>query len=171
MSFSGTSSIEDYVAWGANYGPLTAEGQWWRLVTAMFIHIGPVHLIVNMIALRNLGLAVEPWLGRPGYTLLYFVTGIGASLTSVIWHPQIVSAGASGAIFGLFGGLIGLLLRDYVVSGRRLEPRLVRSLVLNILINLGISLLPGIDMAAHMGGFALGTIFGFLWRGRKYPLT
>src|SRR5262249_30762661 len=102
----GRSTREDLIRWGASYGPLILQGQWWRLVTSMFVHIGIFHLIVNMWCLWNLGRLAEISLGRATFLLVYFATGVGGGLASLLWHPNIVSAGASGAIFGIAGGLI-----------------------------------------------------------------
>jgi rhomboid protease GluP len=162
MSFTNTTTTGDLIGWGANYGPLTTNGEWWRLGSAMFIHIGLLHLFFNMLALWNLGLIVESAMGGLAFTVLYVLSGLAGSIMSVAWHPDAVSAGASGAIFGLFGGMMGLLGRRYLISGISVGRGVIRSLLVNILINLGISLIPGIDMAAHGGGLMAGLALGMV---------
>src|SRR5690606_40325500 len=96
----------------ANYGPHSLAGQWWRLVSCMFVHIGLLHLGVNLWALYAIGPLVERMLGHVGFVLLYFISGCLASFASVWFSPMVVSAGASGALFGLVGGLLGFLIRS-----------------------------------------------------------
>ncbi len=94
---------------GANYGPLTLSGQWWRLLTSMFLHFGFLHIAMNMLCLWSLGTLAERLMGRAAFLLLYFATGIAGGLLSLAVHPQLVSAGASGSVFGVAGGLITYL--------------------------------------------------------------
>jgi len=149
------------VAWGADYGPLTTHGQWWRLVTNTFVHIGLTHLLVNMFALWVIGRFTERLFGNVGFLVLYLLGGIAASLTSLSIHPTIVSAGASGAIFALYGGLIGfLLLRRSAMSYAT-----ATSLALNAAGFVAFNLFYGltkahIDMAAHVGGLLAGVPIG-----------
>src|SRR5207244_9797712 len=92
---------EQLVRWAANYGPLTLTTQPWRLLTAAFLHGGPLHIATNMWCLWNLGRMAENIFGRFTFLLVYLFTGISASLLSVSLHPGRVSVGASGAIFGV----------------------------------------------------------------------
>ena len=108
-----TPNAEDLLHWGANYGPETLNGQWWRTVTSMFIHIGAMHIIFNMWVLLGLGRLMERLVGTSGFLLLYFASGIAGSLCSVAWDGAVVSAGASGAIFGVGGALVGLISRSH----------------------------------------------------------
>lgn len=156
-------AIDSLIAWGANYGPRTTGGEWWRLGSAMFVHIGVPHLLFNMIALWSVGGFMERMLGSVGFLALYLLAGLTGSLASVAWSPLVVSAGASGAIFGLYGGLVGVLLRR-----RALMPGMLRaSLQANALVFLGYNLLDsfgreGIDMAAHLGGLGGGCVCGLV---------
>jgi membrane associated rhomboid family serine protease len=149
-------------AWGANYGPLTTHGQWWRLVTCTFVHIGITHLLVNMFALFVIGRFTERLFGNAGFLVLYLLGGIAASLTSLSIHPAtIVSAGASGAIFALYGGLIGFLL----VRRSAMSYATASSLALNAAGFVAFNLFYGltkahIDMAAHVGGLLAGVPIG-----------
>jgi len=104
-------TIDSLVQWGANYGPKTTNGEWWRMFTAMFLHIGILHLLFNMVALWNIGSFMERVLGPVGFVVLYLLAGLLGSVASVVWNPFVVSAGASGAIFGLYGGLLAFLVR------------------------------------------------------------
>src|ERR1017187_1731001 len=105
-----SSSVMDFpgdvLYWGANYGPYTLSGQWWRLVTYMFLHGGLMHIAFNMWCLWDLGALCESLYGRWTYAAIYLITGFAGGLASVGWNPGTLSVGASGAIFGLAGALI-----------------------------------------------------------------
>ncbi len=98
--------------WGANWGPLTTAGEWWRILTACFLHFGIVHLLCNMYALLLAGLLAERLFGNWFYLAIYIGTGLASSLTSLWWHPELICAGASGAIFGVYGALLGYLVNQ-----------------------------------------------------------
>jgi len=100
------------IAFGADFGPLTLNGQWWRLVTSMFVHFGIIHIGLNMWCLWNLGRAAEILMGRFSYLLAYFASGIFGSIAGVYWQPMAAGAGASGAIFGMAGALFTLVYRQ-----------------------------------------------------------
>lgn len=125
-----------------------AAGEYYRLLTSMFLHYGPFHLIMNMYALLMVGDAVERALGRWRYATLYLLAGLGGSAASYSFTGlQTFPAGASGAVFGLFGA--------YFVIAKRL--RLDTSQVVTVIaLNVLIGFLPGIDWRAHMGGLAAG---------------
>lgn len=149
------------VRWGADYGPLTTHGQWWRLLTCAFVHIGVVHLAVNMFALLSIGRFTERLFGNAGFLVLYLLGALAASLTSLAMHPMTVSAGASGAIFALYGGLFGFL----VVRRRTMSYETATSLSLNAVAFVVFNLFYGwtrehIDMAAHVGGLVAGVPIG-----------
>lgn len=162
ISLSGPGGLDEFIDWGANFGPATLGGEWWRLLTATFIHAGVIHLFFNMLALWNLGAIVEGALGSACFASIYFLSGLAGSITSLAWHPHATSVGASGAIFGLFGALIGLLAKRRLIYGEPIDRATIKSFALNIFLNLAISLLPGIDFAAHFGGLIAGLIVGFL---------
>lgn len=143
--------------WGANHGPLTFDGQWWRLVSNTFVHIGLVHLVVNMWSLWNLGALAERLYGRWLYLFLYLFCGAAGSMASLAWHPMVTSAGASGAIFGLAGALI-VTFRwgDLPIPRHVLRPillTLVLFTVANVLFGLWTQF---VDNGAHLGGLAAG---------------
>jgi rhomboid protease GluP len=165
MAARGVSLInptpEQLIAWGANYGPKTLNGEWWRLLTCTFLHIGIIHLLLNMWVLAEGGPLVERLLGNLGFAVLYLVSGVGGSLASVGWDPLQVSAGASGAIFGIYGALLSSMLsrRDSIPLGAL--TRLRNSGLAFLGYNLAFGLfMPGIDMAAHVGGLAAGFLSG-----------
>ena len=149
---------EALVAWGANFTPLTRGGQPWRLLTACFLHIGVIHLIVNMMSLRYLGMQIEPLLGSWRFLLAYVATGLTGSLGSLWWHDIAVSAGASGAIFGIEGVLLGLLMTNLLDN--QFRKLLLRSTLQIVGINLLIGLTIRADNAAHLGGLLCGVVIG-----------
>ena len=169
----------DLLLYGANVTWLVLHGQWYRLLTATFVHVGLIHLLTNMWCLWNLGILGEPLIGPYGMVAVYMITGIAGNLHSMAWNVVFtlrthdagylmqVGAGASGAVFGIAGILIVLL------SNRRLpfpweELRRLRSMVVKfalinlviglstIVVNVGIR----IDNSAHMGGFLSGLALG-----------
>jgi membrane associated rhomboid family serine protease len=153
-------SPQDAIAFGADYGPLTLNGQWWRLVTSMFVHFGIVHIGLNMWCLWNLGRAAEQLMGRASYLLAYFVSGIFSSIASVYWHPMGASAGASGAIFGMAGVLVSYVYLKKTPSHMTVNSRMLGSLGTFIAYNLAFGALPGISNAAHIGGLVMGLVVG-----------
>jgi rhomboid protease GluP len=153
-------TVESVLNWGADYGPLTLHGQWWRMVVSTFLHFGVIHLLFNMFVLFNIGLFMESLAGRISFIVLYLVCGLGGSAASLTWHPSIVSAGASGAIFGLYGGLLGFLVRHRGSIPSESLASLRKGALTFIGYNLLFGLRPGVDMAAHLGGLATGFVLG-----------
>jgi len=147
--------------WGANFRPSTLDGEWWRIITNCFLHIGIIHLLMNMYALIYIGMLLEPILGKSRFLSAYLITGIIASLTSLWWHHLTISAGASGAIFGMFGVFLALLTTTIVDKSIR------KSLLNNIAVFVGLNLLlgvkGGIDNAAHIGGLLSGFLIGYIF--------
>ncbi len=160
-------SVRSLVHWGANFGVLVLTGEWWRLLTAAFVHVGLIHLATNMWCLWNLGLLGEPLLGPAGVFAVYALSGIAGNLLSTAVHPQIVGAGASGAVFGLAGVLI-LLLKARLLPVppqeiARLRKSVIYFAVLNFVIGGSTFLFRTsiqIDNMAHLGGFLCGLAMG-----------
>jgi rhomboid protease GluP len=158
-----TPDGETAVRWGSNFGPMTMSGQWWRLFTATFIHFGIIHLALNMWALFQNGRTIERLFGSTRFLLLYVFAGLSGSIASLLWNPGVNSAGASGAIFGVFGGLLA-----FVINPRNDVPKEVMAEHRNsTLLFAGYSLFygfahSGIDNAAHLGGLAGGFAMGLL---------
>jgi rhomboid protease GluP len=154
-------TIDELIAGGANYGPLTTAGEWWRLLTSTFVHVGIIHIAMNMLVLAQIGPMVERLVGNVGFLLLYLATGVLASLTSLAWNPFIVSAGASGAVFGCYGIFLGILLRNRDSIPPAVRKRLLNGAAVFVLYNVvfGASI-ANIDQAAHFGGLASGLLAG-----------
>ncbi len=149
---------QQVLRWGADFGPRTLGGQWWRLLTSMFLHFGPLHLAFNMWALFNVGQVAEALFGSRAFLVLYLLSGIGGSLASVLAHPLGVGGGASGAIFGVVGGVIVAAVLTRRRSGNELLlGRMLPSLLLFVFYNLLIGFrTEGIDNMAHLGGLGVG---------------
>ncbi len=157
-------SVANLLDWGANYGPKTVSGgQWWRLGASMFLHIGVIHLAFNMYVLWKAGEFIERLLGNAGFLIVYAVSGFAGALVSVAWHPYVVSAGASGAIFGLYGALLGyLVLRRDSIPVEVLSP-LTKSTLVFVGYNLVYGVLrTGTDVADHIGGLVAGFVCGLV---------
>jgi rhomboid protease GluP len=150
--------IDVLLKWGATYKPAIIEGEWWRLFTAMFGHIGIIHLAMNMYALLFIGIYLEPLLGKFLFSVAYLVTGLTASLVSIWWHDNSVGAGASGAIFGLYGVFLFLLFTNIIDSAVR--KSLLPSIGIFVGYNLISGLKAGVDNAAHIGGLLSGVAVG-----------
>ncbi len=172
MTLKGVSwwepTAQDILRWGASRGANEiVYGQWWRLLTATFVHVGIIHIGTNMWCLWNLGLLGEPLLGGFGMFAVYVLTGIAGNLLSSGVEPGIVGAGASGAVFGIAGVLILLLNSPHLPFPRAELKRLRRSVIYFAAINLAIGastlLYAGgikIDNMAHLGGFLSGLAMG-----------
>ena len=146
-----------------------ATGQYWRLLTSMFLHAGIIHIAFNAYALWIFGTIVEQELGTVRLLLIYFVTGIVAGAASYAFGPLAVGVGASGAIFGLFGAFVtyNYRRRHLAIAAARLRAA-VTLVVLNMVLALSI---PGIDWRAHVGGFIAGLVAGFAAEGVGSPAT
>lgn len=150
----------DLLHWGANFRPYTTNGQWWRLLTSIFLHGGLMHIIANMVGLLFVGIFLEPLLGRKKYLTVYLLTGILASATSLWWHTATVSIGASGAIFGLYGLFLSLMLVK--VFPKDFSKAFLVSTLFFVGYNLLMGLAGGIDNAAHVGGLLSGFVIGLI---------
>lgn len=163
MVFSGVSmfqpDLESLIHWGASAKTLVLAGQYWRLLSSCFVHIGIIHLIFNLYALIYIGRQLEPVTGSLKLVLAFVITGIGGAALSFWWHDNVVSAGASGAIFGLFGVYIALLSTRIIQKKTRLK--VLASLLVFVGFNLVYGIQAGIDNAAHIGGLLSGLLFGY----------
>ena len=157
MYILGNGSEDSYtlIKFGANYDILTRMGQYYRLFTSMFLHIGIMHLICNMYSLFIIGKEVESFFGKWKYLLIYILSGVCGSILSMAFSHNTVSAGASGAIFGLLGALLyfGYYYRTYL--GATIKRSLLPVIAFNLVIGF---LTPGIDNAAHIGGLVSGIL-------------
>jgi len=151
-----------HVKWGSNYTVLTESGDWWRLISNIFIHFGIIHLVMNMYCLYMAGVYLEPMLGKIKYTAAYLATGVLASVGSLWWHKEGVnSAGASGAIFGLYGLFLALLTSNLIPKSVR--DALLKSIGIFIVYNLVYGMKSGVDNSAHVGGLVSGFIIGYIY--------
>ena len=149
----------DSILWylGANQGRAVRAGDYYRLLSCVFLHLGAVHLLLNMVALRALS-ALEPVLGSRRYLLLYFCSGLGGSLSTALLRPDVFSVGASGAIWGLMGAAFGMRIPTrHVLRARGMRLSAGWQV---LALNLGISFVPGVDLTAHLGGGIVGFVLG-----------
>jgi membrane associated rhomboid family serine protease len=147
-SLMGNAGSSLFQSWSLYPQTVAVDGEWWRLFTTGFLHFGPLHLAFNMWALWVMGRDLELAMGRARFLAIYLVSLLGGSTAAfLLSDPRSDTAGASGAVFGLMGGLVVVLLR------LRQSPRPVLTL---IAVNIAISLLPGISLYGHMGGMLTG---------------
>jgi rhomboid protease GluP len=153
---------ETMLRWGANFAPLTASGEWWRLGAAAFLHHGIIHLAFNMWVLWDVGRLTERLFGSVPYLFLYLAAGLSGSIASVLWHPGgAVSVGASGAVFGVIGALFGFLVTERRSIPGPVLAHLKRSVLFFLVCAISIGLVyPAIDNAAHLGGLGCGFLLG-----------
>lgn len=152
---NGSTDTLTLINFGANYDLLTKEGEYYRLLTSMFLHIGILHLLCNMYSLYIIGKEVENLFGKWKFLIIYLLSGISGSILSLAFSHNTVSAGASGAIFGLLGALLyfGYYYRTYL--GATIRTSIIPVIIINLVIGF---LSPGIDNAAHIGGLIAGVL-------------
>ena len=126
-----------------------AEGEWWRLITATFLHYGPLHLGMNMLVLWFIGPPLEDYFGHWRYLLVYIVSGLAGSAGALLWSPDSLTVGASGAIWGIMGAALVLEARRIWVFGGQAMGLVVFNLAITFLI-------PGISIGGHIGGLVGG---------------
>ena len=147
--------------WGADFGPLTLTGDWWRAVTCNFVHIGAFHLLMNMYAFIYIGIWLEHLIGTRRMFVSYLLTGLCSAVFSLYMHAETISTGASGSIFGLYGIFLAFLLFHRIERSQR------KALLTSILIFVGYNLIygirAGVDNAAHIGGLLSGFLLGFIY--------
>ncbi len=155
--------------YGAMYEPLVTDGhEYYRLITSLFLHFGIQHLLNNMVMLGALGYQLENEVGRVKFLLIYFISGIGGNLCSLYWNvshgEQVISAGASGAIFGLMGSLLYIV----AVNRGRLGRLSGRGMLIMVALSLYFGLTSsGVDNSAHIGGLICGILITVLLYRRK----
>lgn len=163
VSMLSNPSGPDLVRWGANFGPLTVSGQWWRLLTCVFIHGGLLHIAFNMWCLWDLGRLAESVYGHWTFAVVYLICGVASSLVSLAWNPGVLSVGASGAIFGIAGALIASFYLGEFSLPRAAISGTLRSVVVFVGYNLFFgAVIARTDNAAHIGGLVMGLILGAL---------
>jgi len=150
---------------GAKVNELITQGQYYRLISAMFLHGGIVHLAVNMYSLYAIGPMVEKVYGKAKFIAIYFVAGICSSLLSYVYSPS-MSIGASGAIFGLLGAVLVFAIKSKGKTGSAFIRSILAVIIANIFIGMT---LPGIDNFGHIGGLIGGIIISFLISFKAEP--
>jgi rhomboid protease GluP len=157
------SRAEEYLRFGANFAPLTTGGEWWRLFTCTFIHFGIVHLAFNMWALWDSGRLTERLFGNAWFAVLYVFAGLCGSSVSMLWNQEVISGGASGAVFGVFGALLAYMTaeRGSIPPPTLNHLRVSTSTFVVYSIFYGF-VQSGIDNAAHLGGLAGGFVMGLI---------
>lgn len=158
----GSENTQTLVRLGAmnNYA-VVAGHQWWRLFTAQFLHIGIMHLLSNAVIIYYMGMYMEPMLGHWRFLAVYLLSGVGGNLLSLAWgSDRAISAGASTALFGLFGAMIAIGLRNLsnpLISylGRQAFALALINLVLDIF-------MPNIDIQGHLGGLITGFLLAII---------
>lgn len=156
----GSTNSSILIEFGARVTSLIQAGQWWRLITPVFIHIGIAHLAINSITLYFLGMYIEELFGHWRMLVIYLLSAVTGNLASAIFLPNTISAGASTALFGLFGAF--LMLGDSFRNNpaiRQLSRQFLILVVLNIVIDLT---LPGVDISGHIGGLLGGFLIAYV---------
>lgn len=167
MVISGVNMVSpstmDILKFGGSYGFNVANGEYWRLFSPAFIHIGIIHLAFNIWALLSVGPLSERLLGRYGFIVTYVLSAIGGTLASLLIHPQIVCAGASGAVFGICGSIAGVLVVRQKMIPKSVLVSLGKGIGAMIIFNLYYGFTKsGIDNAAHIGGLLVGFACGMI---------
>lgn len=165
MVFAGLGFIafdtQDLIVWGGNYDPALMQGEVYRLVTSQFVHGGLMHLLNNMYGLLVAGIFLGTILPNWRLIFCYLITGLGGNITGAALHPNTVAVGASGAILGLWGVLVALaVLKDQRIVAGQKKAILTNGMTFTALTIAMGSFTPGIDNAAHIGGFATGLMVG-----------
>ena len=165
LMLSSSGSLDDpekLIGWGANFGPRTTNGEWWRLVTAMFVHSSIMQLVANLAGLALVGYMLERLAGHVTFAVVYFASGLLTSLIELSAHPVSVSTGASGAVFGVYGLLLASLMWGLVRRGtltisldavRPVSPGAFVFLLYHVVTH-------GTQPTAEFGGLVAGFIFG-----------
>jgi rhomboid protease GluP len=164
MGLAGGSHNDSMLlGFGVKYNPLIDQGEIWRLVTPIFLHIGPLHIFFNSYAIWIVGQQVEKLYGGARFTIIYILAGIGGVAGSYWYHPEVPSAGASGAIFGLFGALLvfGFKYRSTIppMFQRAVGKGVLPVIVINLVIG---RMIPQIDNSAHVAGLISGALLALV---------
>ncbi|MDT7014250.1 rhomboid family intramembrane serine protease [Lactobacillus sp. PFC-70] len=155
----GSTNGSVLIEFGAKLNPLIQQGQWWRLVTPIFLHIGFTHILMNMITLYFVGMQLEAAFGHGRYLAIFLVSGIGGNVASFCFSDSL-SAGASTAIFGLFGAF--MMLGESFWQNPVIRS-LARTFLAFVVMNLAFDVFtPGIDLAGHVGGLFAGFFVAYL---------
>lgn len=157
---SGATNTGVLLNMGARSTLLIKEGQWWRLISPVFLHVNTAHLIVNSVTLLYIGRYIEEFFGHWRMVIIYFVSALFGNMISAVFMPAVLSAGASTAIFGLFGAflMLGICFHQNVIV-RILSRTFLLFIVINIVMDIFVS---GVDLAGHIGGLFGGFFIAFV---------
>ncbi|KIS04111.1 rhomboid family intramembrane serine protease [Paucilactobacillus wasatchensis] len=156
----GSTNSSVLIEFGARVSVLIQDGQWWRLITPVFLHIGLMHLVVNSVTVYFIGTQIEMLFGHWRFAIIYFVTAITGNVASFVFLPNTISAGASTAIFGLFGAF--LMLGESFRNNLYIRA-MSRQFLIFVVMNLAFDLFsPGIDIYGHIGGLFGGFLMGYV---------
>lgn len=156
----GSTNSSVLIEFGARVSVLIQDGQWWRLITPVFLHIGLMHLAVNSVTVYFIGTQIEMLFGHWRFAIIYFVTAITGNVASFVFLPNTISAGASTAIFGLFGAF--LMLGESFRNNLYIRA-MSRQFLIFVVMNLAFDLFsPGIDIYGHIGGLFGGFLMGYV---------
>ena len=157
-----TNDANTLVDFGALFGPLIAAGEFWRLFSSLFLHVGLLHLLFNSFALFIFGPIIENLFGKFRFIIIYLFSGVSGSLISLYFNPLVVAAGASGAIFGLLGALAAFFLLKRNILGVFAQKNFIAVIIL-VAFNMFFGfLIPGVDNFAHLGGFISGLVISLV---------
>jgi len=155
----GDPTLQTLVDFGAKYAPyIIGRGEWWRLITAAFLHGGLLHILMNSWVLFDLGPQVNVAFGTPRFLAIYFVSSVTGYLASLYWSSA-VSIGASAGLCGLIGAMIALGTRERSAFGAALRRQYIQWMVYLLIFGL---IIQGVDNAAHLGGLAGGFVVAYL---------
>lgn len=152
---NGSKDVNTLLKFGANYAPFIRSGEIFRLVSSCFVHIGVIHIVFNMYALYIVGPQIENFYGKVKFLAIYLLSAVAGSLMSMIFVRDMISAGASGAIFGLFGSLLYFGYHYRIYLGNIMRSQVIPLLVFNVLLGFLIS---GVDVSSHIGGLIAGVL-------------
>jgi membrane associated rhomboid family serine protease len=156
LGINGSFANNNVFLKGVLWGPFVAQGDWWRLVTSMFLHANFFHIAVNMWSLYIVGTILEQAIGRWRFLLLYLVSGVAGSAGALVWSPEKPTVGASGAIFGILGALFVLERRGSISTGGQVAGMIVLNLVITFAFSSYIS------VGGHVGGLIGGAVLMWL---------
>ncbi|MCP0886793.1 rhomboid family intramembrane serine protease [Ligilactobacillus sp. WILCCON 0076] len=155
----GTTNIDVLIQFGAKVNADIIAGQWWRFITPMFIHIGLMHIVVNMVTLYFIGMQIEYIFGPARYLGIYLVSGVAGNIASFAFNANAVSAGASTALFGLFGAY--LMLGESFRSNAYIHM-MARQFLMLIVFNIIFGFFSDVDLAGHLGGLFAGFLIAYV---------
>ena len=153
---------------GAKVNVFINNGEYYRLLTAAFLHGGIIHIFFNMSALNIIGKEVETVYGGKKFLIIYFLSALGGNIFSYLFKPTSISVGASGAIFGLLGAMLVFGIKERQKIGKEYAKNILETIGLNVIIGITI---PNIDNFAHMGGLVIGFIMGFILFNKKHLIS